>query len=506
MASYVFSVLCFCCWLTSEQGSSEATAAHFSMHSPAQNPRTNYFPEHLQPYLNVNTTEVLKLKTHHTLVMRYGTPHGMHINMEVLGSVVFEDGSQSCAQRTEEVEGNGCSVNMIIVFDLPVGVFVDPYELKVVYKAVDECVYFVWCECVEWCGGSGAYIMNLFYKYLCISNDDRRSLTVDCIELTMQSRHEFEWENVVVHTTTASLSHLSGEVFTRDASPFVLAVELLGVPLSLPVDEEDRVRGLFRFMLPLHLRYSSEFVSLSDSFDSPDSSWQTQSQCGPHRHKAHALVSHIPRPLVFAGFPYNPQDPSANWVPGVAFASSPSSARSRNADDADPESIQGLRDASTPDFYIRGEGSVSPHSPTMRAMHTSHLRTRYALSHTLGISDQQSSFSFSHTEYRIMLLSKDIALHRILDSMPSTLLQNSRSRDNRDSEDVVPLLFYEDTVRASCIYLPNQEGVMAVYLHMPVPNPHHVNIVVFITCLTILLTTTGIAYSLLIPPIRIRDK
>ena len=74
----------------------------------------------------MNTTDMLHPNSHNTLAIRYSTPQGMHINLELMGSVLLPDQPLSCS-----MEGESCAVNVLIAFTLPVGVFVDPYELKV---------------------------------------------------------------------------------------------------------------------------------------------------------------------------------------------------------------------------------------------------------------------------------------------------------------------------------------------------------------------------------------
>lgn len=66
-----------------------------------------------------------------TIAIRFNTPQGMHVSLEVLGSVILKETPLSCPEASIDTGSWKCSVNVLIVFQLPVGVFVDPYELKV---------------------------------------------------------------------------------------------------------------------------------------------------------------------------------------------------------------------------------------------------------------------------------------------------------------------------------------------------------------------------------------
>ena len=88
----------------------------------------DYFPSHLRPYLHSNITDSA-IKS--TILMRYDTPQGMHVKFEVMGSVLFPHVPRHCQQKKQSLVDGKCYVNLFIVFDLPVGVFVDPYELQV---------------------------------------------------------------------------------------------------------------------------------------------------------------------------------------------------------------------------------------------------------------------------------------------------------------------------------------------------------------------------------------
>jgi hypothetical protein len=107
-----------------------------------------HFPPHLLPHLSTATrvSEWSGVKSHtqarHTVAMRYSTPQGMHVSLEVFGAVVMPRLPHNClgqaeAWKSDKGEGggeggkSGCFINVLVVLDLPVGVLVDPYELKV---------------------------------------------------------------------------------------------------------------------------------------------------------------------------------------------------------------------------------------------------------------------------------------------------------------------------------------------------------------------------------------
>lgn len=307
-----------------------------------------------------------------------------------------------------------------------------------------------------------------------------------------------------MHTSSSSLAHLSAEVFTRGAEPFILAVELLGIPLEMD-DGADNVRGGFHFTLPLHMRYSSDFVPRVDGIENSEKKQGNSlplthdtpnhhSQCGPHRHVANALVSVIKSPLVFVGR-------SNFWSSGVAFAASSSPAPTvvnsekvkdgDNVEDGGGEKMEmeGSFIRSDCDYYVRGEGD----SPEQKlAMHASHRHAQYTVSAPVGVQEEgqevsATTSSSSHAmEYELLFATEVMDHHRA---------RRMISDDNIDK-----ILYFEDKSHTSCVFATNSGGDMEVYLHMPVPSREHVYFVFSVTFLTILLTTACMSYSLLIPP------
>ena len=283
-----------------------------------------------------------------------------------------------------------------------------------------------------------------------------------------QSRHEYGWDNVIVHTSAASIPHLSAEVFTRGASAFTLAVELLGVPLveSKEGNSHNQFSAPYRVVLPIHLRYSSDFAP-SDPLV-PTAS--VHSQCGPHRHQGNALVSRITLPLVFVGHC------DSSWTPGIAFATSSSNSYAHD----------GIIDA---ELYQRGEGVVSGIN-----MANSHRLARYSLSSTIAVDDINSIWN---GEYEA-LLTKEIS--RMPDIASSAIVNGLGGKS---------VFYLEDIFSKACLYLPinsissaignADEVTMEVYLHMPVPDKGHVALVIIITCMTIFTTTMSIIYVLIKP-------
>ena len=68
------------------------------------------------------------LSTYNALKVSYRLPQGMHVSVVVDGTILVD--RNELALRCEGTS-SVCIVNVMLVFELPVGVYVDPYELKV---------------------------------------------------------------------------------------------------------------------------------------------------------------------------------------------------------------------------------------------------------------------------------------------------------------------------------------------------------------------------------------
>ena len=280
---------------------------------------------------------------------------------------------------------------------------------------------------------------------------------------------------MVVHTSTSSLKHLSAEVFTQKASPFVLAVELLGTPLT-PVEDlsDDYHRAFFQVLLPLHLRYSSQFYPEIEQPLATEAIKHVLSQCGPYRHKAHALVSPISSPLLFVSLPQ-----LEYWAPGIGFAHS--------------ESLTDFEDKYSTKLYVRDQSFTS-----LQHMQEYHAAALYNSVPILGVNKNSHASTRKqhslHVEYRKLLS------NRVIDAL---LLENHLGRIHEEiSVHNSHLGYFEDVLDGSCLYIPDADGDMKVYLHMPVPNPQHVPYVLFLTAFTILITTTLLVLMLMRPPVK----
>ena len=255
------------------------------------------------------------------------------------------------------------------------------------------------------------------------------------------------WENVNVHINRSSLPHLSGEVFTSDAQPFTLAVELLSVPIQPSTPHSNKLVGKFSLHLPIHLRYSSKLVFGKSS--------DTSSNCCLGE-RYNVLVSTIPMPQVFVGNSYS-------WAPGVAF------------------STWSANETPLQDIYVRGLGDIDMEQSSLL-----HERPKYTQSRTIRVSENDVFDMFS-------------LLYSPLNSINSFQNMLSEAEALTQVKEYPRDICHVDQKLNVCIYLPGDEG-MNIDVLIPVPSREHFLVVFTVTLLTVLFSTVLISHSLLVPP------